>query len=66
MDEDANKLEHVFLARFIRVAKIFDIIWADVDLGWELKLVVDFGSPHVHQVKVEAFEVEDEVVGDIL
>lgn len=58
----AHKVKDIFLVRLVRVAQVIDMVSVDVDVWWELKVVVNFASTEVGQIKLETLEVEDEVV----
>ena len=44
---------------------MFDFEGADVDDTWELKQIVDLGSPHFYEIKVKALEMEHQVVRNV-
>lgn len=58
----AHEVEDILLVRLGWVAEVVDMVSVDVDIWRKLKVVVNFSSTEVGQIKLEAFEVEDEVV----
>lgn len=48
MNEDTDEFEDVLLAWFGGVAKMVDIVRADIDKGGEFEVVINLGSPHIN------------------
>jgi hypothetical protein len=65
MDEDAHKLERVWQDSIFRIAERFDIVWCHVDGEGKSEFIVDFAASHRRYIKVEPFEVENQMVRNV-
>lgn len=64
--ENSDKVEHVFFPRFGGVTEVVYMVRADVDRRWELEMIIDLPPTEVIQIKLESFEMEDEIVRNFL
>ena len=66
MNKHTNQIEHVLLAWRGWIAKMVDMVSANIDRPGEFEMVIDLSSAKVVQVELEALEVEDKVVRHVL
>jgi hypothetical protein len=51
---------------FARIAEVVDMVCVDVDRRGEFEMIVDLASAEVDKVKLEALEMEDKVIWNLL
>lgn len=66
MDKNAYELKGVRIGRVTSIAQKIDGIRCHVDRLRKMKFVIYFATRHRGDVKVEALEIEDEVIGYVL
>jgi hypothetical protein len=66
MDEDSHKLERVWRGSIFRIAERFHIVWCHINRLGESKFIVDFAPSHCRDIKIEPFEVENQMIRNVL
>jgi hypothetical protein len=51
---------------FARIAEVVDMVCVDVDRRGKFEMIVDLASAEVDKVKLEALEMEDKVIWNLL
>jgi len=65
VDKDTHEVENIFWLPCKGVAEMIYVVITNVYRWRELEVVVYFPSTEVTKVKLEAFQVENQVVGNI-
>src|SRR5882757_7973275 len=63
MDDNSCELEIICFSRLLLITESGKRIGCDVKRIWEVELIVDFCSQSCHDVVIEAFEIEDQIIG---